>query len=121
MLKKRWETTWGKWFRGRRPIEAGELGVHEGDQFYRRSKANHVWVVERVYTPPGQTIPHARVFRKDEVHDRRLWSEPSLLDRAEFGRDRRKVQEGDPEKFARRKLDKPRGHVRSRLEAPRAD
>ena len=121
MLKERWETTWGKWFRRSRPAEAAEVGIHEGDRFYRRARTDHIWVVDRVYTPPGQSIPHARVFRKDEILDKRLWSQPSLLDRSEFARDRRKVQEGDPEKFARRKLDKPRGHVRSRLEAPTAD
>lgn len=121
MLRERWGTTWSKWFRGRRPIEASELKISEGDRFYRRSSAHHVWIVDRVYTPPGQTIPHARVFRMDEESDRRLWSEPSLLNRHEFARDRRKVQKGDPVQFARRVLDKPGGHMRSRLEAPGRD
>lgn len=93
------------------------MKVHEGDRFYRRSSAHHVWIVDRVYTPPGQTVSHARAFRMDEKSDRRLWSEASLLNRAEFARDRRKVQQGDPEEFARRRTDKPGGHMRSRLEA----
>lgn len=121
MLKERWGTTWGKWFRGRRPVEVTEAGVHAGDRFYRQSKADHVWIVDRVYTPPGQTIPHARVFRMDDKNDRRMWSQASLLDRAEFARDRRKEQVGDPRQFARRRWDKPGGHVRSRLDSPAAD
>lgn len=118
MLRERWETTWSKWFRGRRPIEASELKISAGDRFYRRSSAHHVWIVDRVYTPLGQAVPHVRMFRMDEESDCRMLSEPSLLDRQDFGRDRRKVQKGDPAQFARRVMDKPGGHVRSRLEAP---
>lgn len=121
MLRERWGTTWGKWFRGPGPAETGESKICEGDRFYRRSKADHVWIVDRVYTPPGQAIPHARTFRKDDENDRRLWSQDSLLNRADFARDRRKKQRGEPASFARRRMDKPGGHVRSRLEAPRAD
>jgi hypothetical protein len=116
MLKERWETTWGKWLNGRRPVEVTEVKVCEGDRFYRRSNANHVWIVDRVYTPLGQTIPHARAFRMDEKSDSRLWSQASLLNRTDFARDRRKVQQGEPEEFARRRLDKPGGNMRSRLE-----
>lgn len=116
MLSERWETTWGKWLSKRRPEEASEVKVSEGDRFYRRSNTNHVWVVDRVYIPPGQTIPHARAFRMDEKSDRRLWAQASLLNRADFARDRRKVQKGEPEQFARRRLDKPGGNVRSRIE-----
>lgn len=121
MLRERWETTWGKWLGGSSRTETGEVKVCEGDRFYRRSRANHVWVVDRVYTPPGQSMPHVRTFRKDDEHDRRLWSQDSLLNRTDFARDRRKKQKGEPASFARRRLDKPGGHVRSRLEAPAAD
>lgn len=119
MLRERWETTWSKWFGARQPSDAAEIEIREGDRFYRRSSAHHVWIVDRVYTPPGQAVPHARVFRMDEESDRRLWSESSLLNRTDFARDRRKEQKGDPERFARRVLDKPGGNMRSRIEALR--
>lgn len=118
MLRERWRTTWSKWFVARRSIEASELKISKGDRFYRHSSAHHVWIVDRVYTPLGQAVPHVRMFRMDEESDRRLLSEPSLLNRQDFGRDRRKVQKGDPAQFARRVMDRPGGHMRSRLEAP---
>lgn len=116
MLKERWQTTWSRWFGGQQS-QVAKASVNRGDRFYRRSKAHHVWIVDRVYTPPGQTVPHARVFRMDEKNDRRLWSEPSLLNRTDFVPDRRRAQMGDPAQYARRCMDKPGGHMRSRLEA----
>lgn len=113
MLARRWQTTWSKWLNPESIRESQKRKLSLGDRFFLNGNCGYVWVVDRIFVPPGQGIRHVGMHRLDYLRERRMMSEMVLLDRKQYSRDRRDEQIGDPKSFARRRFDRPGGNVRS--------
>lgn len=100
---------WGNSQNNRNKVTAAEAG----ERYFAKGKSGGVWVVDRVFTPPGMPAWHASLHRADRKYDLRTISGTVLRDDKLYGRDRREEQLGEPVSYARRRLDRPLGNVRS--------
>ena len=105
MFGRRWGKSAGRWDK--------DIVAEEGDRFFAKSNCGHVWIVDRVFTPPGMPAWHASLHRADREVDRRTISGVVLTDMGAYGRDRREAQIGEPVTYSRRRMDRPLGNVRS--------
>jgi hypothetical protein len=67
---------------GDRPIEVGQ-------RYFRVTSTAPIWVVRKVYTPDGHTIPHVVIERANQSADQNVIAIDRLLDDSTFRLDRR--------------------------------
>jgi hypothetical protein len=83
-------------------------GVQVGDRFYKVGRWESIWVVQRLFTPDGNSALHAKIVRDGHPGDVTIISTDTLLDDTAYKPDRRTREEYDKRAPARRKSDDPR-------------
>lgn len=83
-------------------------GVQIGDRFYKVGRWESVWVVQRLFTPEGNSSLHAKIVRDGHPGDVTIISTAVLLDETAYKPDRRTREEHDKRAPARRRSDDPR-------------
>ena len=80
----------GRFFRqfSAKPI-SGDKPIEVGQRYFRVSATAPIWVVRKVYTPDGHTIPHVVIEKADQPADQNLIAIDRLLDEDIFRPDRR--------------------------------
>jgi hypothetical protein len=86
----------------------GHDGVQVGDRFYKVGRWESIWVVQRLFTPDGNTALHAKIVRDGHPGDVTIISTETLLDDTAYKPDRRTREERDKHAPARRRSDDPR-------------
>ena len=67
----------------------GHDGVQVGDRFYKVGRWESIWVVQRLFTPDGNTALHAKIVRDGHPGDVTIISTETLLDDTAYKPDRR--------------------------------
>ncbi len=67
------------------PLDA----VSPGDRFFKVGCGEITWVIERIFVPQADGIPHVAMSREDGLPDRNVVSMITLLDTNNFRPDRR--------------------------------
>lgn len=79
--------------------------VAVGDRFFKPGCGTVIWIVQRIFVPKADGIPHVALTRDDDTPDRSVISMAALLEGHTFVPDRRHLTPVDPVNLRRRKTD----------------
>jgi hypothetical protein len=82
--------------------------VSVGQRYFRVTQTAPVWVVRKVYTPDGHTIPHVVLEKIDRPADQNLIAIDRLLDETDYRPDRRAYRSSNMTGRTRRRRDDPK-------------